>query len=503
MEDNNLQQDPVSRLYNNIKNSYDLPDFNTFKNDMLDSTKASKLHSALVKDGYEMPSFDVFSVDMGVKKKVGGTESSPTGLPLQGFSQKQIDLLKKGVEKPVSVPSQKKESGLVIPTNLPKQEALAYENELKLNDAAANTLADIYKKKGLKFDTSKPAAKKQIQDYVDKSINGDLTKIVGKDGKEYLVRSQGFLESAGNSFVASLTDPIESTEINFTGSPEELANLLDEKIRKEPNVPEAAPSPFSGYLGGLAGGVPKLAALMSIPYVGQTAMVGEMYYNALANQRRTLYERGLQEGMDRVSAAKKAMEIAPVSAIPDALVAAVMAKGVGGKASGSVIPNAAKESFIKAAGNALKSVGLVSATGGFAEYERSKIQQRAGYNVTDAEAIENGFRGAGDYAIMDAAFKVAHIGPKYLSSAAKNLLSTVPKEVLNVVAEKYPDGKRTLEEIPKFVETKAKVQDFVPEEKVASVTGLTEKTDNIKSEIKNLEEKKKSVTPAIAKEIDL
>ena len=69
MEDNNLQQDPVSRLYNNIKNSYDLPDFNTFKNDMLDSTKASKLHSALVKDGYEMPSFDVFSVDMGVKKK--------------------------------------------------------------------------------------------------------------------------------------------------------------------------------------------------------------------------------------------------------------------------------------------------------------------------------------------------------------------------------------------------------------------------------------------------
>jgi hypothetical protein len=503
MVDNKVQPDPIVRLYNNIKNEYDLPDFNTFKADMSDSNKAKRLHNTLVSDGYDVPEYDVFSVDMGLKKKVGGTESSPTGLPLQGFSQKQIDLLKKGVEKPVSVPSQKKESGLVIPTNLPKQEALAYENELKLNDVAVNTLTDIYKKKGLKFDPSKPAAKKQIQEYVDKSINGDLTKVTGKDGKEYLVRSQGFFESAGDSFVASLKDPIESTEINFTDSPEELANLLDEKIRKEPNVPQEAPSAVSGYLGGLVGGLPKLAALTAIPYVGQTAMVGEMYYNALANQRRELYQRGLEEGMDRVSAAKKAMEVAPVSAIPDALVAAVMARGVGGKAGGSIIPNAAKESFIKAAGNALKSVGVVSATGGFTGYERSKIQQRAGYKVTDAEAIENGFREAGDYAIMDAAFKVAHIGPKYLSSAAKNVLSTVPKEVLNVIAEKYPDGKRTLDEIPKFVETKAKVQDFVPEEKVASVTGLTEKTDNIKSEIKDLEEKKKAVTPAIAKEIDL
>lgn len=498
--------DQFEQYYKYLKaNGADVaPDFNSFKNTLSDYNNASKYYSYLKENQFDVPAtYDSFADTFGLKKKDGGIVSSLTELPLQGFNQKQIDLLKKGVEKPIQSVSQKKSSGLVVPTNLPKQEALAYENELKLSDVAANTLTDIYKKKGLKFDPSRPAAKKQIQEYVDKSINGDLTKVTGKDGKEYLVRSQGFLESAGDSFVRSLKDPIESTEINFTDSPEELANLLDEKIRREPNVPEAAPSAVSGYLGGLAGGLPKLSAIAAIPYVGQTAMVGEMYYNALANQRRELYQRGLEEGMDRVSAAKKAMEIAPVSAIPDALVAAVMAKGVGGKAASGVIPNAAKESFIKAAGSALKSIGVVSATGGFAGYERSKIQQRAGYKVTDAEAIENGFREAGDYAIMDAAFKVAHIGPKYLSSAAKNVLSTVPKEVLNVVAEKYPDGQRTLDEIPKFVETKAKVQDFVPEEKIASVAGLTEKTDNIKSEIKDLEEKKKAVTPAIAKEIDL
>jgi hypothetical protein len=423
--------------------------------------------------------------------------SSKSQLPLEGFSQKQIDLLKKGVEKP----AQKTSGGLMIPTNLPKQDVIEYENNIKLNNAAVNTLTDIYNKKGLKFDSSRPDAQKQIQEYVDKARNEDLSKVTGKDGKEYLVRGQGFFESAANSLIKSIKHPIESTEINFTSSPKELADLLDKKIEEEPNVPEEAPSQFTGYFGELVGGLPKLIALTAIPYVGQSAMVGEMYYNGLANQRRTLYQKGLQEGMDRISAAKKAMEVAPSAAIPDALAAAVMAKGVGG-AGASVLPNAAKQSFIKAAGNSLKGVAKVSAVGGFSEYERSKIQQRAGYKVTDAEAIENGLRGAGDYALMDAAFKLMHAGPKAVSSAAKNLLSNVHPEILNFVAKEYPDGEKTLEETKRFAETKAKVQDYVPEEKIASVTGLTEKTDNLKKDIKDLEEKKKNVPSSIVTEID-
>lgn len=443
-----------------------------------------------------------FLKEIGESAAQAVAQPSPQSkLPLEGFSQKQIDLLKKGVEKPVQSVSEKKSSGLVVPTNLPKQEAIAYENELKINNAAVNTLTDIYNKKGLKFDSSKPDAQKQIQEYVDKARNEDLSKVMGKDGKEYLVRSQGFFESAANSLVRSIKQPIESTEINLTDSPEKLADLLDKKIEEEPNVPEEAPSQFTGYFGELVGGLPKLIALTAIPYVGESAMVGEMYYNALANQRKTLYQRGLQEGMDRISAAKKAMEVAPSAAIPDALVAAVMAKGVGG-AGASVLPNAAKQSFIKAAGNNLKGVAKVSAVGGFSEYERSKIQQRAGYNVTDAEAIENGFKGAGDYALMDAAFKLMHSGPKVVSSAAKNLLSNIPPEILNFVAKQYPDGERTLEETKKFAETKAKVKDYVPEEKIASVTGLTEKTDNLKKDIKDLEEKKKNVPSSIVTEID-
>ena len=505
----------VKKIHENLVDAFgasEVPDEITFEKKIKDPKYAKLIHENLV-DAFginEVPDFETFNIKFSTdpeKKNLGvtgGTGSAPSGskLPLQGFSQEQISLLQKGVQPPK--PTGKASIGKVnIPTNLPKQEVAAYERQLKTNEAAINTLSDIYKKKGLTFDPSKPAAQKQIQEYITKERDNDLTRVVGvKDGKQYLVRSEGFWESAGNALKRSITDPIESTNINMTNNANELADLLDEKIRKEPNIPEGAPSKFAGYLGELGGGLPKMMGLLAIPYVGEQAMVGEMYYNALANQRRFLYEKGLADGMDRVTSAENAMKNAPLTAIPDAVVAAAMARGVGGGGS-KMITGAAKESFLKAVGGGLKGVAKVSAIGGASEFGRSKTQQAQGYDITDAEAIENGLRGAGDYAIMDAAFKLAHAGPKYISSAAKNLLSGLPKEIVEVAAENYPDGRRTLEELPKFAETKAKVQDFVPEEKVAAVTGLTEKTDNLKAEIIALEEKKKGVTPVISKQIDL
>jgi hypothetical protein len=439
--------------------------------------------------------------DKYLKKKVGGEESSLTELSSKGFSPEQISLLQTGTKPPK--PVGKTGGTTIIPTNItPDQKA--YERELKRQDAAINTLKNTYSKKGLNFNEKSKRGQEQIAELLDKEINNDLTLVTGKDQKPYLVRGEGFLESAGRGILRSIIDPIESTKINFTNDAVELADLLDEKIKEEPNVPESAPTRVGGYLGELAGGLPKMMALLAIPVAGESAMVGEMYHNALANQRRVLYERGLQEGMDRTTAAQNAMKNAPITAIPDAIVGAALARGVGGKAAGTeIIPNAAKESFLKATGNGLKGVAKVSGIGGAAEFGRSKAEQQLGYNVTDAEAIENGLRGMGEYAIMDAAFKLAHSGPKYLSSAAKNLLSSVPKEVLEVAAEKYPDGKQTLEDVAKFTETKAKVQDFVPEEKVAAVAGLTEKTDNLKLDIEALEEKKKALPPAIASKVDV
>ena len=486
-------------IYNFMKsnNLTDL-DEKTFINKYSAPDKAKEIYSFMASN--KLTDLDESKFyDKYLKKKVGGAESSLTGLQSKGFSPEQINLLETGAKPPK--PSGKA-GEIIVPTNItPDQKA--YERELKRQDAAINTLKNTYKQKGLNFNEKSKRGQEQIQQLLDKEISNDLTLVTGKDQKPYLVRGEGFLESAGRGILRSITEPIESTKINFTNDANELADLLDEKIKEEPNVPESAPTRFGGYLGELAGGLPKMMALLAIPVAGESAMVGEMYHNALANQRRALYERGLQEGMDRTMAAQNAMKNAPITAIPDAIVGAAMARGVGGKAAGAeIIPNAAKESFLKATGNGLKGVAKVSGIGGAAEFGRSKTEQQLGYNVTDAEAIENGLRGMGEYAIMDAAFKLAHAGPKYLSSAAKNLLSNVPKEILEVAAEKYPDGKRTLEDVAKFSETKAKVQDFVPEEKVGAVAGLTEKTENIKSDIKLLEERKKDLPEAVASQID-
>jgi hypothetical protein len=92
MPDNQLQPDPIVRLYNNIKNEYDLPDFNTFKADMSDSNKAKRLHATLISDGYDVPNYDVFSVDMGLKKKAGNSAS----LGILSPSPKETNFLQQG-----------------------------------------------------------------------------------------------------------------------------------------------------------------------------------------------------------------------------------------------------------------------------------------------------------------------------------------------------------------------------------------------------------------------
>jgi hypothetical protein len=67
-----------------------------------------------------------------------GQPSSKSKLPLEGFSQKQIDLLKKGVEKP----AQKTSGGLMIPTNLPKEDG-GDKDEWKLKNLVQNVFANF------------------------------------------------------------------------------------------------------------------------------------------------------------------------------------------------------------------------------------------------------------------------------------------------------------------------------------------------------------------------
>jgi hypothetical protein len=519
MEENQIIGDPLQDLYNEFNSKLKLAkDYNEFKSVMQDPSNRKAFFDEFNPKLKLAKDYDEFDSVLGLKKKElslpSGEVSSLSELPSEFIAP-----LKKGIS-----PNQAKEEklnqlpiiddgthktgpsqvvgGMTIPTNLPKQEQLKYENKLKVDDAAVNTLIDIYNKKGLKFDPSKPAAQKQIQEYIDKEKNNDLVRVTGKDGKEYLTRGQGFGEATLRTFGRSLKDPFESSQINFTNNPSELADLLDEKAAEEPNVPESAPSKFGGYLGGLVGGLPKMAALLAIPYAGESAMVIEMYHNAMANQRKELYQRGLDQGMSREQAAKKAMETAPTTAIPDAVLGYAMAKGVGTRGAKNILPETAKKSFIDAAGKLTKEVGAMSGMGFAGETGRGILTKQAGYDITKDEILQRGLSGASEWGLMHAAFKLMHVAPKAIVSAAKNLLSHVPEPILKAESENYPDGEQTLAEVGKFANTKTKVADFVPENKVAAVTGLTEKTDNLKKDIEALEQNKKVVPPSVAVEID-
>jgi hypothetical protein len=103
------------------------------------------------------------------------------------------------------------------------------------------------------------------------------------------------------------------------------------------------------------------------------------------------------------------------------------------------------------------------------------LELGSGYDVTATEVLESGGRGVGEYALMDGAFKLMHkagtiagVGlraSKAVVSAAKNLLSSVPKEILEVQAEKYPDGKEIVQKVQEFSKVKDEVKDLVPPEK--------------------------------------
>jgi len=512
--------DQFEKYYTYLKsNGADVaPDFNSFKNTLSNYDNASKYYTYLKDNKFDVPeTYDSFADTFGLKKKVSGEISSLTELPSEF-----IEPLKKGVS-----PNQTKEeerlvkqlgikpmTGVTVPTNLPKQDELRYELELKTQDAAINTLTDIYKQKGLKFDPSKPAAQEQIQDYIEQERSNDLARVTGKDGKEYLTRGQGFIEAGAKALVNSVIEPFKSAEINFTNNPSELADLLDKKIAEEPNVPESAPTKVGGYMGGLLGGLPKLMGLLAIPYFGESAMVIEMYHNAIANERRTLYQRGIMskenggEGLDREAAAKMAMETAPITAAPDAAMGLVLARGVSGK---NIIPDAEKKAFRDALAP-FKDVAKVAGLGGVAGSSKSLLALASGYDVTATEVLESGGRSAGEYALMDGAFKLMHkagtianVGlraSKAVVSAAKNLLSSVPKEILEVQAEKYSDGKEIIQKVEEFAKVKDEVKDLVPPEKVGSVAGLTEKIKTIQADMEELAARKEKTTDALKPQID-
>lgn len=381
-------------------------------------------------------------------------------------------------------------ANVTVPTNLPQGEVRDYEKKVKVDKAIDTSLRN----RGISSNSPKYKEEKtKLQEQVN---NGDLTEDNGK-----LIRGEGFGEALANTVVNSVKATKNAFEINSITDPEKLAKYFNDNPSEELT---SKPSGLGGAMGELIGGVAKPAALLSlnvVPGLGTSAMTAEAYYTSMAAQKRQLYERGLQEVLPPVEAAKKAMQSSPLAALPDAAMAYAIGKGSG--SVGKEVSKAAEDGFLNALKNSAKSVGKFAAGGAASEASRSGIEATQGYKVTPNEVIQKAFEGGSDWAKMDAAFKVlgmAGAAPKYLLSAAKELITTAPKEVVDQhLSEMGEQGDAIKQQLDKYQEARKKVEGLVPEEHMATFAGLTEKRDALE---KSKEGKSKALTEPIDKQIN-
>lgn len=106
-------EDKLLTLHGNlIKEGFDIPDAETFRNDMSDPEKSKRLHDSLLKEGYDLPEYDTFLNDMGIKKKnpllnIG----QGTGLGASEVSETSLDQASPSVSESTEKP--KKETSVI------------------------------------------------------------------------------------------------------------------------------------------------------------------------------------------------------------------------------------------------------------------------------------------------------------------------------------------------------------------------------------------------------
>lgn len=210
-----MPQDNFRKLYDNVKQAYDLPDFDTFKKDMENEDNLRKFHTNLEKE-YELPDFDTFKSDMGLKKKetfgLGfGTASdasaltrpqakvpfkSPSGSALEGIKGVKGDK-PKAVIRPKSIVPIKEQASL--PT-----ENVPYKEDLQKRINVLNE----------KFGT-------------DYDVEGALAEMDAPDIGTAEAAGRGFLSGINSVFAATLNTP-EYLRRVLTNPIMELAGMSEE-----------------------------------------------------------------------------------------------------------------------------------------------------------------------------------------------------------------------------------------------------------------------------------
>jgi len=379
--------------------------------------------------------------------------------------------------------------------------------QIREEDKAA-AVKNYITKKGIKENT--PQYQKELQN-IDKQIFDDnLTVSTNKNGEKQLFRTENFGQTLWNTLKTSVTSSADALKEN-NASDAELLEIYKQKDA-EPDS-ETRPSGVSGYFAELGGGIIKPIALQSLnaimPTLGTGAMVAEAYNTARANQTYQLYREGLREGLQPEQALAKAKNTAQYSALGDAASMYALSGALGsvGNKAVQAATKTFKQSIKDVAKGALKVGGIIGA----AEGSKVPIESASGYDRTVTEGIERTLEGVGSGIMMDLAFKtVTHAitnplaVPKAMFAAAKNLISEIPREIVDAHIEAMPEevGKQVKESIDYYQKAKDKINGFVPENQLAWFAGRLEKADRHEQEIKELELSKVGKPEFVQNQID-
>ena len=541
MADNNLQQDPVARLYSNIKNSYDLPDFSTFKADMSDSNKAKKLHETLVKDGYDMPSFDVFSTDMGLKKKdLGGPISTPTGS--QSVSKSFISSLPE--QKSIYAPSEKvtSESTVVVQPKEAKLISEANKRGDQITKEAIENSNDLYLKMQNKFGNKVTKETPYIVQN-KKELEGDLKngtlQVVKspKTGKYVLAHKADIFDSFSKAWDNVLAKQADDRYVASLTPEEKIKHYEAKEALNQDKYLEQAPSGFSGSVGrilgenaepliklgamGTAAGKAAQAFGASASTIANAQRFGSFLafatdagYSGYADNTERVYKslREQDPNGDKVEQMKKAENAGLIGEASGIGMAAAMsgmfsnlkgaAKTINTKpfvsALETMAKHTAKEGAVQGSVAALNSI--VSDLG--AKSQGLKID--TGDILTNA--LDAGSSMAQFVAInslaMGAATGLLKL-PGYVKAQAKGLVSELPREEVKAVYESaesngiLPEGTtdKVINSLNEYDKAKQKLPEEISDEHKAALTGIQEKIDK-------LEKSKEKLAPQYHARVD-
>lgn len=486
-----------------------------------------------------MPDFDQF----GIPKKTAqpSAKVDAYGIPIKGPVQPPVD-----IEQIRKVPSFKEfaaSKGLPIYTQRQMAEGTygpdlamkakmdrdveeapdrkrtrAIQEGQRKNEALINTTRKRLNGKGVKYEDFDPIFKKELESTKADVESGVL--VLSEDASRNPVYKQGlgFIESLGYAFKQSVDESITAAKFDRADS-RERQKIAEEELKKEQEfIPtgiggkigeilgSAAPliaearigatigteiAPGYGTMAGIAGSV--LATLPDAFSKGRKAEMIKRYNQEIDEIKRL---RGTVTQEEKDAAMQRASSVGIVGGLAEAGVVSALSFVGGSPAAAKGLLNAVKNWGKHATYDVTRQV----AVGVASEAAKGITAKAVGYNVTAGDIIEDAVRRGGSDAEMALAFSAYHATqgvPKYVKSAAKNYLNSMPRPDLNNLSQALegqgaiPKGAtaKMNTELDAFEQAKQEFKGLVPEEDMGTFAGLALRK-------KNLEEKIKSTTLA-------